>query len=124
SRESQVAYYNDELQGAVLNGVTYGNLSSVELISSLVPNHTQLHANYPNPFNAETNVQFSINYPTNISLIVYDLIGRKVAILHEGAIEPGLYRTRWKPDGVSTGIYILRLQTSTNSFEKKVLYLK
>lgn len=73
-----------------------------------------LRANYPNPFNQQTTIQYDIPRDGFVSLIVYNLFGEKVAALKEGNHQPGSYKTHW--DGldqagraVSSGVYLYRL---------------
>ncbi len=71
--------------------------------------------NYPNPFNSETSIEYTLPELTYVRLCVYDVLGRKVAILDEGYRSAGRHEILWNgvsDDGVplSTGIYVYSLE--------------
>ncbi len=58
-----------------------------------------LYNNYPNPFNPETVIKFSLKEKSSVTLTVYSITGQKVAELASGAMEKGLYEERF--NGIS-----------------------
>ena len=85
--------------------------------------------NYPNPFNNRSIILFSLDRPQFIDLNVYNLLGRKVALLTSGQYDRGFHRTFW--DGcdfygntVSSGIYLLELRGQFNRSVRKIEIIK
>ena len=73
-----------------------------------------LSPNAPNPFNAATSIRFELYCAGNVSLVIYDSLGRVVARLVEGHLNAGLHAVTWdgKDDAgvpVSSGVYVYRL---------------
>jgi len=73
-----------------------------------------LSQNFPNPFNPQTTIRFALPAATEIRIMVYDLLGREVARLVDGLMQPGYHRVVWEGKGssgspVPSGIYIARL---------------
>ena len=94
-----------------------------------LPTAFALHQNYPNPFNPSTTVKFDVPEATELTVVVYDLLGRKVVTLVEGTVQPGYRRVIWSgkaADGseVPTGIYIARLLTTGYTKSIKMVLLK
>lgn len=76
----------------------------------------QLYANYPNPFNGETNIRFRIGEPTKTTLVVYDITGRVVKTIFSGELNQGEHIYRWDAtdnvgNPVASGFYLVRLRT-------------
>lgn len=76
--------------------------------------------NYPNPFNPSTQIKFGLPEEANVSLIVYDMIGRKVVELASGYHEAGYYSAVWNATGEShstlaSGIYFARFTATRAS---------
>ena len=62
---------------------------------SMLPEVFAVHQNYPNPFNPSTTIQVDLTMESNLSVYVYDIIGREVrALLNENRV-PGIYSIRW-----------------------------
>ncbi|AXJ00835.1 Por secretion system C-terminal sorting domain-containing protein [Cyclonatronum proteinivorum] len=78
------------------------------------PVRTLLHPNYPNPFNPETNISFTLGQAADIRLEVYDAQGRRIRLLSAGVLSAGTHRYRFRADDLSSGIYYIRL-TETGS---------
>lgn len=117
-------YVITTLQGCIIDGVTYGNLTSAEKIQSAVPERVNLFPSYPNPFNGQTTVRFSLDKREHMRLAIYDILGREVAVLIENELEAGVYNAPWSPKGVGSGVYFVRLQTSRNVLSQKIVYMK
>ncbi len=94
-----------------------------------IPAKYALHQNYPNPFNPNTTIRFALPEAAEVYLVVYDLLGREVARLVDGYMEPGYHQTQW--DGrtaagteIPSGIYIARLVTPEYTKTIKMVLLK
>jgi hypothetical protein len=90
---------------------------------------TALHQNYPNPFNPATSLAFSLAGREHVTISVYDVTGRRVAVLLNEDIEPGTSSVRW--DGrddagveVASGTYFVRMAVGSELFEKKMTLLR
>jgi hypothetical protein len=82
-----------------------------------LPTQFTLEQNYPNPFNPSTRIQFTIPVGTYgfTSLRVYDLLGREVATLVDGVLEPGFKTVQFDGSGLSSGMYFYRLSVSPSA---------
>ena len=73
------------------------------------PEHLFILKNYPNPFNAQTTISYSLPETGPITLTIYNLLGQKVATLFEGIQNAGEYNIVWDTDSMSSGVYFARL---------------
>lgn len=89
-----------------------------------VPQELRLYENFPNPFNAETVIRFSLPERSWITMKVYDVLGRLVAILAEDILEAGEHRVRFDARSLTSGVYYYKLQTIKSYSVKKCLLLK
>jgi predicted secreted protein len=94
-----------------------------------LPQVFTLHQNYPNPFNPVSTIQYELPQGSEVSLIVYDILGREVARLVNGYMEPGYHQVTWNgcdQNGCSvpSGIYITRLITTEYAKAIKMVLLK
>ena len=79
------------------------------------PNSFQLYQNYPNPFNPSTRIQYQVSSNSNISLIVYDMLGNEVAILVDEYQQAGSYEVEFSArDGLASGVYFYQLCAVSN----------
>jgi hypothetical protein len=77
---------------------------------------------FPNPLTNATRVEFQLSRQTHASLRVYDVLGRTVATLSDGAMKPGIYHRDWEvAPPVPNGVYFVRLQTPNYSESKKLI---
>ena len=74
-----------------------------------LPMITTLDRNYPNPFNATTNISFNIATEGNVSLQIYNLAGQLVEILIDSPMEAGYHSVNWDASAYSSGIYFYKL---------------
>ena len=91
-----------------------------------VPTGFKLMQNYPNPFNPSTIISYSIPEAQNVSLIVYDLLGREIATLVNEVKQPGIYNSQFAilNSQLSSGIYFYTLKTDRFTQTKKMLLTK
>ena len=89
-----------------------------------------LHDNFPNPFNPETQIRFSIGSQEDVKLIIYDVVGRQVRTLINGnSFAPGFHVTNWNGlddsgQKVPSGLYIYRIKAGSFIADKKMLLVK
>ena len=93
------------------------------------PEKFELFQNYPNPFNPSTIISYQLPVNSELSLKVYDLLGREVTTLEEGMKEAGYHQKEWNALGVASGVYIYQLTTSSEQgkkeyFRKKMIVVK
>ena len=96
-------------------------------MESILPDKIELNT-YPNPFNPKMKINFYLPYKTEVNLSLYDMRGRLIESLTNKEYEKGNHSLNWYPKStnlyLSSGIYVLELQTKNSKVGKKVLYLK
>ena len=100
-------------------------------IAPPVPENYQLYNNYPNPFNPETEITFSLPCTAYhvITLKIYNLLGQEVKTLFDGSLEGGIHTIRWNGndnDGkqLVSGVYIYQLKSDNITLSKKMLLVR
>jgi hypothetical protein len=93
-------------------------------ISDNQPHSFELFDNYPNPFNPSTTIGFSLSEKSNVTVKVFDLKGREIAVLLENEMDPGTYRIQFDASAYSSGIYFYRLQAGDKSRIKRMVVIK
>ncbi len=83
-----------------------------------------LGANYPNPFNPVTVVPFSLANTADVSIKVYDLLGRVVATLVEGTLPAGVHQAVFEASSLPTGTYLVRLEAGDIVQTQRVTLMK
>lgn len=94
-----------------------------------IPTEFALRQNYPNPFNPTTSIEFDMPSAADVKLVVYDVTGRKVRTLVNGALDEGYKNVVWNGrddlgNSISTGLYIYRIQAGDFIDVKKMTFLK
>jgi len=113
---------------ALLDELSFGNATEVKQLDA-IPVKFSLKQNYPNPFNPTTAINYSIplnvkSESSNITLIVYDVIGRQVKTLLNKNQQPGNYLVQFDASNLPSGIYYYRLKAGNNIKTKKMILLK
>ncbi|MGE5861655.1 MAG: CHRD domain-containing protein [Ignavibacteria bacterium] len=98
----------------------YSNVISINIGTPL---SFRMSQNYPNPFNPSTIINFQIPEKTNVSLKVYDILGREVMTLLNEVKEPGIYNINFNAAGFSSGVYIYKLSTGNGNVSVKKMTL-
>ena len=89
-----------------------------------MPSVVTLNQNYPNPFNPATSISFVLPQAANVSLAVYDVIGRKVATLVDGQLASGTHNVSFNAASLPSGMYLYRLSTPNGVMTQKMILLK
>lgn len=117
------------LRGAIIDGTTYGTITSIEPFGVSYPKRYILFQNYPNPFNNSTIINLKITEEEYVAVTIYDILGRQIRILFEGKIRSDLKQIVW--DGknelgkeVGSGTYIYRVQNKHFIDSKKMILLR
>ena len=79
---------------------------------------------YPNPFTNKTTIHYNITQEGQVNLTVYDMDGREIKTLVNGNQSPGLYNQTFDANGLSNGVYMYRLQTSSGTQTGKLILTK
>ena len=114
-------------------GVSYSDtLSFITLETSIydmIPSEFTLAQNYPNPFNPTTTLQYGLPEVSDVKLIIFDILGRKIKEWSINGQHAGWHKIMW--DGsdtggntVSTGVYIYSLRAGKFVDTKKMLFMK
>lgn len=74
------------------------------------PKQVALLGNYPNPFNPQTAIHYELPETSRVRLVIYDVQGREVARLVEGAQAAGYHEAAWEAPGYASGLYLYRLE--------------
>lgn len=88
------------------------------------PTGFALEQNFPNPFNPSTNIKFYLPSRAFVSLKVFDLIGREVAILANEELSAGNHSRQWNAANMPSGVYFYRLQAGQLTLTKKLVLLR
>jgi hypothetical protein len=83
-----------------------------------------LAQNYPNPFNPSTTIRYSIPKSGLVTLRVYDMLGREVATLVDQEQNAGVYSVKFNASGLSSGIYLYKLESGSFTKTHKLMLVK
>ncbi|MCG8607011.1 DNRLRE domain-containing protein, partial [bacterium] len=94
-----------------------------------MPEDVVLGANYPNPFNIETTIQYGLPNATHVRLEIYNIHGQLIRTLVDGPQPPGLKRVKWNGSNefgleVSSGVYFAKLRTEKIILTEKLILQK
>lgn len=79
---------------------------------------------YPNPFNPEVTIKFRIKNDGFTRIRIYDLLGREVMQIANEYLTAGEYERNWISKGLASSVYIVRLETSLNTYAKRIAVVK
>lgn len=90
-----------------------------------IPDQMKVHQNYPNPFYPSTKIEFGLPQKTEVTIEVFDILGRRVAYLTNDQLYPaGFHTITWTPNNLASGIYLYRVRTEERAITKKMTYIK
>jgi len=79
---------------------------------------------HPNPGNAEFGIDLELPMSSEVEAAIYDLSGRRVTKIHDGALPAGLQKLSWDASEITSGIYLLRVESADNIQTRKMVVLK
>ncbi len=107
------------------NRSTMPNVVTVEAgFESALPTQFALLQNYPNPFNPSTQISFSLPEVSDVTLVVFDALGRNVGTLVKGTMAAGTHNVNFDAANLSNGIYFYQLKAGEFSAVRKMMLLK
>jgi Secretion system C-terminal sorting domain len=98
--------------------------SSTGIEEPPVPAAYALYQNYPNPFNPVTGVRFQVPGTSDVKLVVYDILGKEVAVLVNERKGAGQYEVRFDGAGLASGVYLYRLVAGKYVETRRMLLVK
>ncbi len=134
-----VVYFPDTLTGFIVGGKGTiikttnggGEPIGIQPITSEVPEKFLMYQNYPNPFNPLTKIKFEVSLDSrlrgndNVTLKIYDILGREVAVLVNEQLNPGVYEVEWNGFNYASGVYFYQLSINNEQLAtKKMVLLK
>ncbi len=101
----------DQLRASAQQASTVytGSTTSVAGPLAGIPGEFSLEQNYPNPFNPSTSIRFALPTASSVRLEVFNVLGQKVAVLHDGQLTAGYHTMHWTAT-VASGLYFYRLE--------------
>jgi len=104
---------------------TNGGMTFIpSIVNTTIPQKYLLFQNYPNPFNPLTTIGFQCSEFKEVSLKVYDILGREIAVIVNEPLAPGTYEVKFDGSRISSGMYFYRLHTNNYTETKKMSLLK
>ena len=122
---------NNELYLTSFNGKLYRftpTVTSGEIVNKL--SSYSLEQNYPNPFNPATIIKYSLPEDSDVSIKIYDAVGKEIDSITTGFQQKGIYQRTWSAEGLASGVYYVKMDAKSLSSDKtfsrtmKMLYLK
>lgn len=95
-----------------------------EQVNASTPSEFWFGQNYPNPFNPTTEIRFFVGARHDVSLRVYDVLGREIATLVKEELQSGAYRVQWDARNLPSGLYVARMQAGDYCASIKMILLK
>ena len=99
-------------------------MSGVGTESEELPTEVALSQNYPNPFNPQTTIDYALPKASDVSLIVYDMLGREVDVLLDGPQAAGRHTVRFGANHLPNGTYVYRLVAADKTITRTMVLVK
>ena len=88
------------------------------------PDRMRLEQNYPNPFNPSTTLTFALSHGGRAVIRVHDLLGREVATVLDAVMSAGTHTVRFDGSGISSGVYLYRLEVDGMQLTRRMVLMK
>ncbi|MBU2492657.1 MAG: T9SS type A sorting domain-containing protein [Bacteroidetes bacterium] len=127
---AQYEQASDVLLGCVINGVLYGDTTTVGIEEGVhLPDEFTLFQNYPNPFNPSTTIKYNLDKEEFVRLSIYDVLGNRIKLLVNESQHPGYYTLTWEGKNefgkrIPSGVYFVELKVQERSQIIKVTLIK
>jgi hypothetical protein len=100
------------------------HLTGIKDGPATVPTVWNLEQNYPNPFNPSTTIKYQVQKTGNVTLKIFDILGRDIITLVNENKREGFYEVRFDASKIPSGVYIYRLSSNEFTSSKKMLLIK
>ncbi|MEQ8525855.1 DUF2341 domain-containing protein [Gracilimonas sp.] len=97
---------------------------TTEEIEANIPEEVYLYQNYPNPFNPTTTIPFGLTEESDVTLEVFDILGRKVQTLVSETLPAGNYNIPFQAGRLASGVYLYRILTNQKVLTNKMVLIK
>ncbi len=122
--EGSHGIHNTKLvQDLLMDAIANFSPTSVEYDDAPVLSYS-LDQNYPNPFNPSTKIKFTLTETADVTLTVFDALGKTIEVLVDGNNNAGSYEVTWNASNLASGIYFYKLETANFVETKKMLLMK
>jgi Secretion system C-terminal sorting domain len=101
-----------------------GKLTPVKSVDARVPSRFTLYQNYPNPFNPSTTISYDVPVKAQVTVVIYNVLGEKIATLVDGVKNTGSYLTVFNGSRFASGVYFCRMTAGQYTFTRKLMMLK
>ena len=115
---------------SILTSGFWGSVAQITLdVDDVMPEEFSISKAYPNPFNPTVNIDFSIPEEADITIQIFDLLGRNVFNHEQNFNTAGKYRFQWhgvndSGTPIASGVYFVTIQHKANIFKQKITFLK
>jgi hypothetical protein len=92
--------------------------------NNAIPLRTELLPNYPNPFNPQTMIAYTVSRPAHVTLAVYNVLGQRVATLVDRFQEPGAHSITWRGRSFSAGLYFCTFKAGSFTQVRKMMMVR
>ncbi len=99
-------------------------ISGVGTEGEELPTEVELSQNYPNPFNPQTTIDYALPQAGDVSLVVYDMLGREVDVLLDGPQAAGRHTVRFGANHLPNGTYVYRLVAGDKTITRTMVLVK
>ena len=123
--DSECIEFNDGVE--FNNDMMVGNALTPFLLSSVnygIATQIEVNHAYPNPFNPNTSIDFTLAVDTELNVSVYDMNGRMIETLVNGTMEAGHNQIVWNASHETSGVYFIKFESSELTLTEKVVLIK
>lgn len=101
-----------------------GSVVGAEPPQPVIPNAFSLFQNYPNPFNPKTLIPYDVLSRSQIRIVVYDLLGKEIAVLLDGVKDPGKYTLSFDSGSLPSGVYFYKMFAGNTVQTRRMMVIR
>jgi len=122
-------YYWVQAVGSIGGSIEVAAEPGVGVHDENIPDQFRVNPPFPNPFNPSTTISYELHREANVNIIIYDITGRKIAVLEDAVKSAGLHNVLWhgKTDegwAVASGLYIFQIQAGNHKAHGKLMLIR
>jgi len=112
------------MHNPIVETVRWSTTSGITQLSSKIPEVYNLYQNYPNPFNPNTKIKYDIIENGNVSILLYNVLGKEIENIVNQQHKPGSYVVDFNAENLPSGIYYYRITAGDFVAVKKMILIK